>query len=210
MKKHIWTIGAARSGTSCLAKHIGKFTTYNFIESNIYHPLNLDNWEFSEPYDSVSFKLNNNFVRANTLANKFKNSYFIHIIRNPMHVLYSMVQPKYGSWPERLNWKNDFIRAIAYWEHFITGCLELNNVNIAHIKYEKIPENLNKLSEFIGVNLGNDASWFRNRNDEFVDKDYMEYLEKLWNKSENVLYFNLRKKVDSLCDFWTSKQISFF
>jgi hypothetical protein len=208
MKKYIWIIGAARSGTSCLAKHIGKFTTHSFVESNIYHPLNLEKWQFPEPYDSVSFKLNNNFVRANTLADKFKNSYFVHIFRDPRHVLYSMVHPKAGSWPERLNWKNDFIRSTAYWEHFMTGCLELSNINIAHIKYESIPENIDKLSEFVGMDLGKDVSWFKNRDDEFVDKDYMEYLEKLWNKEENALYLKLRKKVDSLASFWTSKRIS--
>lgn len=208
MKKYIWVVGAARSGTSYLAKFIGKHTDLCYIEDQRYHPINLNNWQFPEPYQSLTFKLNNNFVRTFSLTQRFKQSYFIHIIRDPKHVLYSMVQPKEGSWPNRQEWKNNFPKAIAYWEHFITGCISIKNVPVVHVKYEKIIETLPKLSEFLGIELQTNNLNFQNRNHEMVDWDYFDYLKSLWLKPEYSEHLKLRKKIESMPDFWIGSQIS--
>lgn len=208
MKKHIWVIGAARSGTSFVANLIGKNADVCLVEDPNYHPLNINQWKFKEPYQNLVFKLNNNFVRTATLQQKYPNSFFVHVFRDPKHVLYSMVQPKIGSWPPRMEWKNDFPKALAYWEHFITGCLSVKNCKICHIRYESIPENLRQLSDFImEPNLNN--SDFKNRNYEMVDEDYLNYLENLWNQKQNDFYLKLRRQVEGMKDFSVSQNISY-
>ena len=209
MKKHIWVIGAARSGTSYLANFIGKHTDLCLVEDPRYHPINIDIWKFQEPYKSLVFKLNNNFVRTATLSQKFENSLFVHVFRDPSHVLYSMIHPKTGSTPHRLEWKNDFPKALAFWEHFITGCLSVKNCKICHIRYETIPQNLSHLSDFLSIQLDQNKLHFQNRNTQMVDKDYLNYLEYLWAQDQCCPHLKLRQQVESFPDFFISQNISY-
>jgi hypothetical protein len=190
MHKIIWIIGCPRSGTSFLTDYIGEKTNYCFNEPWVKYPLGKHkNWNL--PNDgNIVFKYCANCFYYNEIKEIYPNSKWIHIVRNPLHVLYSMIFPKKESIPER-NWNEmglgtqRIIEAYKKWKTFLNCCFKIKEAKIIH--YENI--DFNSISCFVGEKL--EKPNFINRNYIF-DKNKMKSLKKIINEKKlhiNKIYY---------------------
>jgi hypothetical protein len=180
--KIIWVVGCPRSGTSFLTEIIGKKTDYCFNEPWTKYPLgDHKNWRLPSEGDIV-FKYCANCFHYKEIKAIYPNSKWIHIIRNPIHVIYSMTFPKKDSFPQRL-WEEmgkeerRVIEAFKKWKKFIDCCSKIKEAKV--VKYENI--DLKSLSSYIGLDL--DEPNFTNRNKIF-DYEKMTYLKKIFKKNK--------------------------
>lgn len=196
--KHIWIIGCPRSGTTFITKYIGNYVSECFNEPfDLYPVRKVEDWKFPK-VKSIVFKYCVNWKDANKINKKFKNSYFVHMSRDPRNVIYSMVFPKKDSWPYRNFYnhrptvKEKFEDAIKRWFDDLNGCNNLsNNKNIKYIKikYENLKEDMPKLSNFLNIKFDKNIS-FVNRN---MDEKELKVLDDLW-KVVDKKYIKLMKK----------------
>lgn len=190
MQKIIWIIGAPRSGTSFLTDYIGTKTDYCFNEPWTLYPLGRHK-EWRLPEGTITFKYCANCFYYKEIKNKYPNSKWIHVIRNPFHVLYSMVFPKKQSYPKR-DWlemgegEQRIINCFKKWQTIINACFKIKECKI--IQYEQI--DFKSLSEFIEIKL--DKPNFINQNKIF-EKEKMDFL--YFFLKNKKLKINIFKKI---------------
>lgn len=186
-KNIFWVIGSPRSGTSFLTDYIGLKTDYCFNEPWKEYPLGKHKEWVLPKEGSIVFKYCANCFYYKEMSSLYKGSKWVHIIRKPEHVIYSMVFPKKDAKPERL-WKyfgkgkERIIKSFNKWNKFIERCLEIKEAKIVY--YEKI--NHEELSDFLGIKL--DKSNFKNRN-EIFEENKMQIIKDVLNKNK----LNLKK-----------------
>lgn len=198
-KKFIWIIGCPRSGTTMLTEYVGKYTDCCYVEPWSTHPRNnFSSWEFSD-CDSVVFKYCSNWALAKKIQKKFKNSFFIHLLRNPKDVVYSMVFPKKKSYPQRHftifsdDLQSRFNQVANHWYEFTKGCFEIKNyVNYKLFIYEKTPKEIKKIEKFLNLKFKHDIK-FKSRNT-IAPNVYSDCLETFWKN--NSKFYNFRKKIE--------------
>lgn len=174
----IWIVGSPRSGTSYLADLIGNYTDFCFNEPWEEYPLGHHN-SWNLPIGKIVFKYCANALYYEEICARFSVSKWIHIIRDPFHVLYSMCFPKPESWPERL-WSEmgeDIDRRVCnafYKWSYIRGAANLIDEAFV-VQYEKI--NIEELSEFLSLPIKKSdlKDTFKERNNVF-DPDKFQCL----------------------------------
>lgn len=165
-KSHlIWIVGSPRSGTSLITDYIGKYTDHCFNEPWHIYPLG-EQFSWNIPTGSVVFKYCANSLYYKDLKKIYPNSKWVHMVRNPLFVLYSMCFPKNDAWPFR-SWDDigceldDRVRNAFYkWSYLRSAAELIEEAFVVH--YENI--NLNDLSEFLSLPLSNEDFYFENRN----------------------------------------------
>lgn len=196
--KYIWIIGSPRSGTTMLTDFLGNFTSIKYNEPwDSYPPNEYKKWQFPD-VSSIVFKYCRNWEIVDFLVDKFPNSKFIHIIRNPYDVVYSMMFPKSNSYPVRnfeefgqLDTLNRFTQVVNRWCDFIQGCLKIKD-KYPEMYKEVLYENIDVegLSGFLNIKLDADKFLFTNKN---LNK---KTLSSYWNKfSEQA---TLRRKINKI------------
>lgn len=190
MQKIIWVIGVPRSGTSFLTDYIGTKTDHCFNEPWTQYPLGKhEKWNL--PKATIVFKYCANCFYYKEIKNKYPNSKWIHIVRNPFNVLYSMVFPKKNSMPKR-EWaemgqgSQRIINCFRKWKTMFSCCLRIKECY--EIQYEQI--DFKSLSDFIEIKL--EKPKFINNNKIF-EKEKMDLLKKVMK--DNKLNINLFKKI---------------
>ena len=190
--KIIWVVGSPRSGTTMLTDYIGKHTDFVYNEPWETHNVNdFFSWSFPD-CNSIVFKYCSNWMLAKKIQKRFKNSFFVHVLRNPSDVVYSMMFPKKESEPQR-NWseysyqkEQRFEKVINHWYSFVKGCFEIENfVKYKLFIYEKTPYEILDLNNFLNLNFKNDI-FFKNCN--LLDEN-LECLNDLWKKNSKVYLF---------------------
>ena len=193
-KNIIWVIGCPRSGTTFLTNLIGQHTKYCFNEPWRKYPINQHkNWRLPTDGDIV-FKYCKNCQHYKEINELYPNSKWIHIIRDPIHVIYSIAFAKPESHPIRnfrctisekqwdlANYKiiNKKIKnAIQMRKSYIECCNKAEKALI--INYENI--NAQKLSYFLNMKIENEN--FINRN-LYFDENKMNFVKSIVEK-ENI------------------------
>lgn len=186
MSSIIFVIGCPRSGTSFITDYIGKYTDYCFNEPwNKYLLGKHETWDLPKS-KSIVLKYCANCFYYSEIKKIYPKSKWIHVVRNPINVLYSMVFPKKNSYPKR-EWielgskKNTRImKAFEKWKLFTNSCFGIKEAKI--IKYEKISENYTYLQEFLEKKI--EKPNFIDKNKEF-DLEKMNYLKKYLKINNN-------------------------
>lgn len=167
--KYIWIIGSPRSGTTFLCDYIGKYVDKVYNEPWKTHPLSSPHtWKFPK-CDTVLMKYCENWRNLRYIMDRWPDSYFIHMWRDPDNVVYSMAYPKEKSYPPRNLYigKKDIERkrlSMKRWYDNLLRCIGIGMEypNRYHeIQYEDIQ--LDKLSVFLGISLKEKLK-FNNRN----------------------------------------------
>lgn len=189
MQKIIWIIGSPRSGTTFLTNYIGSKTDHCFNEPWSKYPLGKHKkWKLPLQGDIV-FKYCANCFYYDEIKDLYPNSKWVHIIRNPLNVLYSMVFPKKQSFPQR-NWiemgtgEQRIINCFNKWRGIIKSSLKIKECKILH--YENI--DYKSLSEFIEIDL--EKPNFVDQNQKFELEKMMFLKEVLKNKKLNISILN--------------------
>ena len=195
MCKYIWIIGVPRSGTTFLTNYLGKYTDYCFNEPWDRYPLeNPRLWTLPEA-KTIVFKYCANWRNAKILSNRFKSSYFIHLIRRPTDVIESMVYPKKDSVPYRNLFASKILAerfdlAVNKWKEFYDGCCGVcQKYRSLEVVYENLPQELNRISEFTNLPL-------RQKNLSFNYKNKELSLEQFWNMPVYSVFNKLRIKIE--------------
>lgn len=193
--KYIWVIGVPRSGTSFLTDYLGQYANYCFNEPWDRYPLETPQyWSFPRAR-TIVFKYCANWRSAKILARRFKRSYFIHLIRRPADVIESMVYPKRDSVPYRDLFTSKipierFEMAVIKWKEFYEGstavCQKHRGIEVV---YERLPQELDRLRDFINLPLRQEDLIFHCKNKE-------SSLEQFWNLPEFSTFNNLRRKIE--------------
>lgn len=179
-RNFIWVIGSPRSGTTMLTDFIGKYTDKVYNEPWESHPVDqIDKWKFPN-VQSITFKYCSNWKNASKILSKFRNSKFVHIIRNPADVVFSIMFPKKDSYPPR-SWENfgkkrekRFSHAVNLWYNFLIGSLQLpKKANCKIVVYEHLPSQIDDLGQFLNLPL-------KNLNFNYKNVQNTESLEDLW------------------------------
>lgn len=192
--KYIWVIGSPRSGTSFITDFIGKHTACCYNEPwRDFHPDRVRDWNFE--CKSLVLKYCRNWQNAQYLNNRFRKSYFVHMIRDPRQVLFSLVFPKRNSKPFRnlfdeKDLDTRFDKAVNLWYDFTSNsrlvCEQFNGVEI---RYENV--DLDKLSSFLNITF-DEKLVFKSRN---VEEEKLLSLERYWRNYKKFLDF--RKIIES-------------
>lgn len=186
-KKFIWIVGSPRSGTTLLCDFIGKHTDAAFDEPWAKYPVRkVDEWNFPDGVNSLVFKYCCNWMDAEDISYRFRESKFIHILRNPADVLFSIMFPKADSYPPR-SWDEygkdrakRFSQAIDHWHSFVQGSFALEQRFRKRYKlvvYENLPNEVESLAEFLDLPLDKNKLVFKERN---LSKEKLDHLEDLW------------------------------
>jgi hypothetical protein len=188
----IWVVGSPRSGTTFLTSFIGKNVDKEYNEPWGTHPLNKEEiWKFPN-VDKIVFKYCANIFRYETITNRFPNSKWIHIIRSPDHVIYSMCFPKKDAIPIRNfpEYGNEtlhrFKTGVKIWHRTMLESYKIKD--LIQVEYESM--DANKLSQAINVPMSQEK-WdrqFHCRNED-VDK-----MLPMWDKVDPK-YKRLRNKI---------------
>lgn len=188
--KIIWIIGSPRSGTSFLTDCIGKHADHCFNEPWDKYPLGFhQKWKL--PEGLIVFKYCANCLYYDEIKTIYPNSKWVHIIRNPIHVLYSMVFPKEKSKPIR-EWKEfgfgdaRIINAFNKWKSITLSSLKIKEAKV--ICYENI--DYFSLSNFLEIKV--EPQNFINRNNIF-EQEKMNYLKNKLSENELNPYKILSK-----------------
>jgi len=205
MIKIIWIIGCPRSGTSFLTDYIGNYTDYCFNEPWNDFPLGKHkDWMLpkhnvvlkgiKQLNTSVVFKYCANALYYDEISKLYPKSKWVCIVRDPLHVMYSIFYPKKDSVPKRL-WEvskngvphcplavpfrdhhliNEVIRQVFFnWHSIFVASMKIEEIKL--IKYENI--DIEGLADFLELPLSRDNFIYNNRN-EVYDIEKMKYLIK--------------------------------
>lgn len=151
----IFVMGSPRSGTTFVTDWIGKVCENKYMEDPHFPVESAESWEFS----SLDFVLKwcHIFQKADVLIERWPQCRFIHVVRNPLDVLYSITHPKEQSFPFRdFGDMRDTDRAIQWWSFHIQGCQQVTAWHRKHsitIHYEKLPEEKGRLESFLSCSL---------------------------------------------------------
>lgn len=185
----IWIVGSPRSGTSYITDLIGNYTNFCFNEPWETYPLGKHNsWDLPNN-GRIVFKYCANALHYEEISNRFPISKWIHVTRDPFHVLYSMCFPKKGSWPKRL-WNEmgeDIDRRVCnafYKWSYTRGAANLIDEALI-VKYEKI--NIEELSKFLSLPIKQSyfEDTFNERNNVFDPDEFKCLIDAL---KRNNLY----------------------
>src|ERR1043166_2829977 len=101
MTQFTWILGSPRSGTSFVTEYIGKYTDEKYNEPWKSHPLESPrSWQFPKA-DKIVFKYCENWRNLHILTNRYPDSVYVHVYRDPDNVVDSMANPREDSWPPR-------------------------------------------------------------------------------------------------------------
>lgn len=203
MQQYIWVIGCPRSGTTYLTYYLVKYTdiTINepFSEYQIGRP---EDWVLPTK-QRVVFKYCENCFESRIISKKFTPSYFVHIFRDPLNTLYSILFPKPKSVPPRNLCKRGtpkemFKAGIDRW-YFHTKasfetCTRLNGINIS---YENLLDELDELGNFLSLDLEKPKD-FRCRNSLEVIPNKMDWIKEIWEKKEFAYAMDMRLKIEKM------------
>lgn len=183
--KKIWIVGSPRSGTTFLTDLIGQKTKYCFDEPWSKYPLGKHH-EWNLPTDGdLVFKYCANCFYYEEIKNLYPNSKWIYIIRDPIHILYSMIFPKKNSYPNRIFFEDKNInkkikKTIKMMSNYAKNCNEIKEALTIH--YENI--DYEKLSNFLQIDI-KESNEFINKNKYFEQKK-MKFL-KFHSNSKMIL-----------------------
>jgi len=200
-KKFIWIIGVPRSGTTFLTDYLCQYVNICYNEPwESYDHKHITQWTFPN-VKSIVFKYCVNWSYANILNEKFRKSYFIHLIRDPAQVVYSLVFPKLDSYPYRDilkgNIEEKFKQAVSKWYLFICGSQEVcKKFRSIELIYEKIDQQINILGQFLNLPLQKKNFIFNFRNNKNVEPSKFELLETFWKSQDFILEFNKRQEIE--------------
>ena len=175
MSYNIWVVGSPRSGTSFLTDFIGNYTDYCFNEPWDEFPLGKhESWNL--PEGSMVFKYCSNALYYQSISDLYPNSKWVHIVRNPFHVLYSMNFTKEDAWPKRTLEKfgkadRRLNNAFYNWSLLFGAAKSIEKAML--VKYEDV--DVDGLAKFLNLPLSQDSFDFENRNKLF-DPAKMEFL----------------------------------
>ena len=177
----IWIIGSPRSGTTFLTDLIGQKTKYCFNEPWDKYPLGKHN-EWNLPDDGyLVFKYCANCFYYEEIKNLYPNSKWVYIVRDPIHILYSMTFTKKTSYPNRIffediqNTSKRIKRIIKMMNEYLKNCRKIKEALV--INYENI--NYEKLSNFLQIEVQKNNK-FANRN-KYFEKNKMKLLKFIAN-----------------------------
>jgi hypothetical protein len=201
-KKFIWIVGSPRSGTTMLCNFIGNYTEAVFNEPWAKYPVRKpEEWQFPDGVRSLVFKYCCNWMDAQIISDRFKESKFIHILRNPSDILFSMMFPKADSYPPR-SWDEygnerdkRFAQAVDHWYTFVQGSFAIEDTLKDRYKlviYEKLPEQLDDLSSFLKLPLKKENLPYKEGRN--LPKEKLAHLEDLWSKHPQKLA--LRQEIE--------------
>lgn len=201
-KKHIWIIGVPRSGTTFLTDYLCKYADQCYNEPwGMFEDKLVDKWTFPDS-KSIVFKYCMNWKNAKILNERFNKSYFIHLIRNPAQVVYSLVFPKTDSYPyrnifeDKKTLEDKFRHAITRWFNFIRGsqkvCKQYHSIELT---YENLDKQINYLSKFIKIPFSDNLN-FKARNDINVNPIKFQKLERLWKSNDYIQEFRKRQEIE--------------
>jgi len=167
--KFIWITGSPRSGTTFLCDFIGKHTDKVYNEPWKTHPLrNPYIWKFPK-CNTITMKYCENWRNLHYIMNRWPDSYFIHVWRDPDNVVYSMAYPKTKSYPPRNLYagKKEAERvrlSMKKWYNNLLNCVKIGIEYPKHyheVQYENIQTD--KLSRFLNIPL-NKPFKYENKN----------------------------------------------
>ena len=173
MSKMIWLIGSPRSGSTFLCDFIGKHTDRTYNEPWDSHPIETPRtWVFPPKAKTITFKYCENWRNLHIISNKYPDSIYVHIWRDPDNVVNSMAFPKEGSYPPRnLYGEHETDQRVRLcmqrWYSNSMHCLSLNNImpkQYIEIQYENMKPGLRQLGEMAGINFNLEELGFKNRN----------------------------------------------
>lgn len=173
MAKMIWILGSPRSGTTFLTDYIGNYVDNMYNEPWKSHPLETPRtWTFPPQSKKIVFKYCENWRNIHILSNKYPDSLYVNVWRDPDNVVYSMAYPKEDSYPPRnLYGEHDTDQRVRLcmqrWFSNSMHCLSLYNIlpkQYVEIQYENIKPGLRKLGEMAGIDFNVENTGWKNRN----------------------------------------------
>lgn len=190
-KEVIWVIGSPRSGTTFITEYIGKHVDNCICEQWASYPhMKPELWKI--PKGKTVFKYCTNSLHYEFLKNKYKNSKWVYVKRDPIHILYSVIFPKESSYPKRK--KNEWHTSGKRWnkekdedllkkfiEHYETITSAADKIKEAFIFEYENPD-IKSLGSFLDLSLSEKEFQYNNRNLEY-DALKMGKLVEILNKN---------------------------
>lgn len=190
-KEVIWVVGSPRSGTTFVTEYIGKYVDNCICEQwESFPQMKPELWKI--PKGKTVFKYCSNSFHYEYLSNEYKNSKWVYVKRNPIHIFYSVLFPKESSYPKRdkyrwnangkWNKENDediLKRFIKYYETITSSA---NKIKEAFVFEYENPD-IKSLADFLDLPLSEKDFDYRNQNLKY-DLSNMKKLNKMLDKIE--------------------------
>lgn len=154
-KGPIFVMGCPRSGTTFVTDWIGKVCSHT-IQEDLRFPVEAAaQWEL--PSLDCVLKWGHIFQKADVLIARWPHCRFVHVVRRPLDVLYSITHPTEQSQPFRdFGDMRDADKAVQWWSFHIQGCQQVASWyrrNTITVEYENLPEEKSRLDTFLGISL---------------------------------------------------------
>ena len=188
----IWVVGSPRSGTTFITEYIGKYVDNCICEQwDVFPHMKPELWNIHK--GKTVFKYCTNSLHYEFLKNKYKNSKWVYVKRDPIHILYSVIFPKESSYPKRK--KNEWHTSGKRWnkekdedllkkfiEHYEAITSAADKIKEAFVFEYENPD-IKSLGNFLDLPLSEVEFKYHNQNLKY-DLSNMKKLLKLLDKIE--------------------------
>lgn len=154
-RRPIFVMGCPRSGTTFVAEWIGKSCQHTFVEDPHYPVETAEVWEL--PAANCVVKWCHLFQKADALVARYPDCCFVHVVRRPLDVLYSITHPAEQSSNGRdFGDMRDPDRAVQWWSFHLQGCQKVtawHRRRCITVECERLPIERLRLQEFLQISL---------------------------------------------------------